>query len=404
MTNRDRCRTLFLRLLTIPLAVAAPLSATGAQAQTTDLSQALITADAVGDGWSIVQQGPDNSININRPEVPPSQGYGGEWKNGPGLLQVYLYGYPTRTITLAAFNSDKQAEWGHFTTQFDPTSGYGDGPAYQPVDLPGKGPGTSGIAFVDGNVIVYVRADGIDNQADADALTAQVAQAQDAALQGSIPSPGTSAAPSATAGGSSAPSAMDVSSLRAFASPVLMPSADLQPFASFGQQAPLPPSLCTLVPAAPCTNYPSSYGAVFTNPNSEGPTAPEAGVFGAIGHQLNDDITSYLAKVYSSCAANAPYCSSTNPTPGCAALDCAAQGEVFRGLKVRGADAVVQHVQAGAWTWTVSWFDAKANASYSLLITGKGNPFDSDTVAAGNKANAQQVSALADNLVSWSGS
>lgn len=181
MNRKLICATLAAAVLALP---------GGANAQTTgDLSQLLITADALGDGWSASLHGADNVIILNSAAARPSAGYGGLFSNGNANVVVTLYAYPDRATALARLDTDKQDEFGHLTTEFDSVTGFGDGPAYEAVGgaMTVKGPGL-GLAFVDNNIVVYVDGRGFDTQDDANTFVTQAGSAQDALLQGNAPS------------------------------------------------------------------------------------------------------------------------------------------------------------------------------------------------------------------------
>ena len=83
------------------------------------------------------------------------------------------------------------------------------------------------------------------------------------------------------------------------------------------------------------------------------------------------------------------------------------QAEIFHGLKVKGADALVLHWwedRAGGMGWDVTWFDSQAGVSYRLTTENGADPGDFDSgLSAKNQAGAQQLAAVAEKLVLWTG-
>ncbi len=64
---------------------------------------------------------------------------------------------------------------------------------------------------------------------------------------------------------------------------------------------------------------------------------------------------------------------------------------------------MVEHGQVDREShWRVTWFDAQAGVSYSLMTANLANPADFDKgLSAKNQAGAQQLTAVADQLVPW---
>jgi hypothetical protein len=95
---------------------------------------------------------------------------------------VALYAFPDHAAALASL-SDPYIYWGHGDTTLVPLSGLGDAQSFRAY---GGGRGASaGITFVDGSVVVYVRAedDGASDTSGADAVCDALAAAEDALLQ-----------------------------------------------------------------------------------------------------------------------------------------------------------------------------------------------------------------------------
>jgi hypothetical protein len=119
---------------------------------------------------------------------------------------------------------------------------------------------------------------------------------------------------------------------------------------------------------------------------------------------MYDDTAADLTKTFTGCASTAAYCARPN-FPKCLGLGCTIQFEMFRGLTVKGSDAVVEHGQVDReMHWRVTWFDSKAGASYSLSTANGSDPGDFDKgLSAKNQAGAQQLAAMAEELVVWTG-
>ena len=82
------------------------------------------------------------------------------------------------------------------------------------------------------------------------------------------------------------------------------------------------------------------------------------------------------------------------------------QVEIFRGLTVKGSNALVVHQWSEVHnvTWRVTWFDSHAGVTYILGTANGANQGDFDNgVSANNRAGAQLLTALAEKLVPWTG-
>jgi hypothetical protein len=119
---------------------------------------------------------------------------------------------------------------------------------------------------------------------------------------------------------------------------------------------------------------------------------------------MYDDTAADFLKTFTSCAPAAAYCGRPN-FPPCAAMGCTMQAEIFHGLKVKGADALVLHWgEDHATGWDVTWFDSQAGVSYRLTTENGADPGDFDSgLSPKNQAGAQQLVAVADQLVLWTG-
>jgi hypothetical protein len=169
--------------------------------------------------------------------------------------------------------------------------------------------------------------------------------------------------------------------LNSFPCLVLLPPADLQPFAST--------SLDGI--NADVDGYSVSF---FKDPPGIG--ADGAGVEGTVAPD------SYLRAnqaIDDSCGATAQYCGfPSGNAPG------ELGGESFRGLSVRGSDAIAVHGECcGNRHWHLYWIDTDAGVTFDVsvangLIADYGIAYSAD-----NRAGAERLAALASKLVRWSG-
>jgi hypothetical protein len=228
---------------------------------------------------------------------------------------------------------------------------------------------------------------------------------------------GQPAAPASTGVAAGGLPAADVSSVRSaipgpggqsgFAGQVLMPPAGLQPFASLQLLSAAPGSGKDSL-SDTSQDYPQSYSLRFINVVEENHGqfgVGLAGVAGASSRQMYDDTAAELLQTFTNCAPNAAYCGRPN-FPPCTGMGCTIQAEIFRGLKVKGADALVLHVWElhALGGWDVTWFDSQAGVSYRLTTENGADPGDFDTgLSANNQAGAQQLVAVAEKLVLWTG-
>jgi hypothetical protein len=194
-----------------------------------------------------------------------------------------------------------------------------------------------------------------------------------------------------------------------FSGQVLMPPPGLQPFASLQLFSAVPGLGRDALSTDTSQSYPQSYQLFFVNAaeQSQGQFGvASARVAGASSPQMYDDTAADFLATFTGCAPTAAYCARPK-FPPCAGMGCMMQAEIFRGLKVKGADALVLHWQedrAGGVGWDVTWFDSQAGVSYRLTTVNGAHPGDFDTgLSANNRAGAQQLAAVAEKLVLWTG-
>jgi hypothetical protein len=376
--------------------IGITLITAGAHAQgaaPVDLSQLVVSSDALGDGWVLTDSGPDSSLNGFSPR--PTAAYRVSFSQPPLSAEVVLTEYPNRATALASPGlTDSSTYWGHGAGGFDPTTTYGDGSSYRIYPI-GKA-ADSAITFIDGNVLAFVSVDGFDSEPQADAAADQLASAEDALLQASGSSAPATSLPSVPANTTpvAEPSPTvetGLSWLKShFSGQILVPPSGLQPFAGLQLSA-----------VNPVTNYPQSYSLSFVNPadqqNQFGHAT--ATVEGAMSRQMLDDTVTDLRNRYNDCAPAAAYCA--HKFPPCTGLGCDAQGEVFR-IMVRGQDALLEHVQdlPFGWSWVLTWFDPTSGVTYRLTTTNGADPGNSDNgLSSDNQAAARQLADVAQKLV-----
>jgi hypothetical protein len=148
-----------------------------------DLSQFVVPPQAIGDGWSITSQNDEPTLfhaGFSRPAVA---GYVVDYAGGQQMTAtIALYEFADHAGAVAA-SADLYYYWGHGNTSIVPLSGFGDDHSVRAYPV-GQGP-TSGITFVDGPIVVYVRAedDGASDTSGVDSTCESLAAAADGLLQ-----------------------------------------------------------------------------------------------------------------------------------------------------------------------------------------------------------------------------
>ncbi len=122
-----------------------------------------------------------------------------------------------------------------------------------------------------------------------------------------------------------------------------------------------------------------------------------AQIGGSMGRdELDQTITTLAGRSFRRCTADAPYCSEnvggqdgTMPA-----------SEVFRGLTVSDGPAVVEHVVCcGGHYWSLSWYDAPRDMTYSLVLVGPIADQYGGGITAENSSVAQTIAEIAERLV-----
>ena len=231
------------------------------------------------------------------------------------------------------------------------------------------------------------------------------------AAQPAIPAPTAVVAPGIPA------STVDISLVRSaipgpggqagFAGQVLMPPPGLQPFASFQLFSAVPVLGRDTLWSGTSQLYPQSYALSFAHAfelSHRQFGVARATIAGASSRQMYDETAADSLKTFTGCAPTAAYCG--RPTfPPCGGMGCTVHAELFRGLTVKGANALALHWWDDHGVgWDVTWFDSQAGVSYRLTTENGADPGDFDTgVSASNQAGAQQLAAVAEKLVPWTG-
>jgi hypothetical protein len=218
-------------------------------------------------------------------------------------------------------------------------------------------------------------------------------------------------APTGAVAGGLPVSTTDLSSVRSgFPGQVLVPPPGLQPFAPLQLslvQSPMQSGSVGVTGEPLVGVYPQSYAAFFVNAHEQSQRqfgVAEARVAGATSRQMYDDTATDLVKTFAGCGPSAAYCGRPK-FPQCTGIPCTIQAEIFRGLTVNGSNALVQHWQdQHDWAWDITWFDSQAGVTYSLSTENGADPSDFDKgLSAANQAGAQQLAAVAEKLVTWTG-
>lgn len=174
--------------------------------------------------------------------------------------------------------------------------------------------------------------------------------------------------------------------LRSFPGVVLVPGAELQPFHR------LEPWRVELnrprAGVAPTGR--GRYLIQYRDPEG-GDGAIQIG--GTIGRDEMDQIVTTLAgRSFQRCPADASYCAENVAGQD----DAPPASEVFRGLTVGESPAIMEHVVCcGGHYWSLSWFDAARDMTYSLILVGPiADEYGTD-IAVENERAAQEIAALA---------
>jgi hypothetical protein len=177
--------------------------------------------------------------------------------------------------------------------------------------------------------------------------------------------------------------------LRTFPGVVLLPPADLSPFAA------LEPWRVELNRPRPgSTSIVHGRYLVQYRESQDGSGSAQVG-----GSQGRDDldqmVTAMATRSYTRCPADAAYC-----VENVAGQDGAAPAsEVFRGLRVDDGEAIVEHVICcGGHYWSLTWYDTPRDMTYSLVLVGSVADQFGDTIGQDNASIAANLAGMAERL------
>ena len=73
--------------------------------------------------------------------------------------------------------------------------------------------------------------------------------------------------------------------------------------------------------------------------------------------------------------------------------------EIFRGLRVDDGEAIVEHVICcGGHYWSLTWYDAPRDMTYSLWLVGSVADQFGDTISQDNAGIAASLAGMAEQL------
>ena len=177
--------------------------------------------------------------------------------------------------------------------------------------------------------------------------------------------------------------------LRSFPGVVLVPSVDLEPFSMLEPwrvefNRPMPGST-TVVRGRYLIQYRDPQGGT-----------GGAQIGGAMGREELDRTLATLAgRSFKRCPPDAAYCSE-NVGGQDGAMPAS---EVFRGLTVQDGSAVAEHVVCcGGHYWSLTWYDAARDMTYSLVLVGPLADQYGGGIAAENERVALTIAEVAGRL------
>ncbi|HZO27175.1 MAG TPA: hypothetical protein VFH48_14435 [Chloroflexota bacterium] len=124
--------------------------------------------------------------------------------------------------------------------------------------------------------------------------------------------------------------------------------------------------------------------------------AGSAQIGGSMGREeLNQTLTTLAVRSFRRCAADAAYCFE-NVGGQDGAMPAS---EVFRGLMVNDEPAVAEHVVCcGGHFWSLTWYDATRDMTYTLVLVGPTADAYGGGIAAENEHAAQAIAEIAGQL------
>lgn len=178
--------------------------------------------------------------------------------------------------------------------------------------------------------------------------------------------------------------------LRTFPGVVLVPTAELEPFDALEAWR---VELNRARPGSTATIR-GRYLVQYRDPQGGSGSAQIGGVMGR--DELDQTLTTLAARSFRRCPPDAAYCfenvggqDGTMPA-----------SEVFRGLAVHDGPAVVEHVVCcGGHYWSLSWYDAPRDMTYSLVLVGPVADQYGDGITEENRSSALTIADIAARLV-----
>lgn len=121
-----------------------------------------------------------------------------------------------------------------------------------------------------------------------------------------------------------------------------------------------------------------------------------AQIGGTLGRdELDQTLTALAVRSFTRCPADAEYCMENVGGQD----DTAPASEVFRGLLVGDNAAVAEHVICcGGHYWSLSWFDASRDMTYSLILVGPVADAYAGTISPDNAPVAAAIAQVAGLL------
>ncbi|MCC7370777.1 MAG: hypothetical protein IT306_20315 [Chloroflexi bacterium] len=177
--------------------------------------------------------------------------------------------------------------------------------------------------------------------------------------------------------------------LRTFPGVVLLPPPELEPFAT------LEPWRVELNRPRPgSTSVVRGRYLVQYRDRAGGTGSAQVG--GTIGRdELDQTLSAMASRSFRRCPADAPYC-----TENVAGQDGAPlASELFRGVQVGDSEAVVEHVVCcGGHYWSLTWYDAPRDSTYTLVLVGPVADLYGTSIAQENVVAAERIAGIAARL------
>jgi hypothetical protein len=177
--------------------------------------------------------------------------------------------------------------------------------------------------------------------------------------------------------------------LRKFQGVVLVPAADLEPFTALEAwrvelNRPVAGSSAVVR---------GRYLIQYRDPQDGAGTAQVGGATGR--EELDQTLVTLASRSFTRCPADAAYC-----VENVAGQDGAPPAsELFRGVTVNDGPAVVEHVVCcGGHYWSLTWYEAARDMTYSIILVGPIADQYGDGIAAENVSVATTLAGIAGRL------